>query len=138
MNKLLSTELTCMCCIMHMHVCYLYKCLHPSSLTYFMTDMFNSPCLPGQLASLNEAKEEKEQVVITTKVETVKEETVKQKESVAKELPTQSSPVKEAPPPPTTGKQEVLKVFAALIVFLFFALLLLSFVRGVGDVHVKN
>lgn len=96
--------------------------------------MFDSPCLPGPLPYQNEAKEEKQKVIITTKVETVEEKTVEKKESVAKEMPAQSAPVKEAPSKPTSGKQEVLKVFAALIVFVFFALLLLSFVRIVGDV----
>ncbi len=102
-------------------------------VTYFVIDMFNFPCLSGPLPYQNEAKEEKQNVVITTKVETVEEKTVEKKVSVAKAKPSQSAAVKEAPSKPTRGKQEVLKVFAALIVFVFFALLLLSFVRSVGD-----
>lgn len=86
--------------------------------------------MPGPLPDQNNAKEEKEQVIVTTKVETIEEKTVK--ESVVKEEPAQSLTVKDAPSK-TSGRQEVLKVFFTLIAILFLALLLLSFVREVGD-----
>ena len=102
---------------------------------HLVTDMFNFLCITGPLPYKSEAKEEKEEVVVTTKVQSVKETKVKQEESVVNKMPTKRSPVNEAPSKTKgTGIQEVLKVFAALFVFTFFALLLLSFVRGVGDV----
>lgn len=100
-----------------------------------VTDMFNFLCITGPLPYKSEAKEEKEEVVVATKVQSVKETKVKQEESVVNEMPTKRSPVNEAPSKTTKGRQEVLKVFAGLCVFTFFMLLLLSFVHKVGEVE---
>ena len=53
-------------------------------------------------------------------------------------MPIKRAPANDAPTKSMKGVHEVCKVFAALLVFTFFVLLLLSFVREVGDGESKN
>lgn len=53
-------------------------------------------------------------------------------------MPIKRSPVNEASTKTMKGRQEVLKVFATLLVFTFIVILLLSFVHEVGDGKSKN
>ena len=48
-------------------------------------------------------------------------------------MPIKRLPVNEAPTKTTKGGQEVFKLFAALVVFTFVVIVLLSFVPEVGD-----
>jgi len=91
----------------------------------------------GPLPYKSEAKEEKQEVV-TTKVQSVEETNIKQEKSVVNKMPIKRSPVNEATTKTMKGRQEVLKVFATLLVFTFIVILLLSFVREVGDRKSKN
>ena len=95
--------------------------------------MLNSSCLTAPLSYKNKAKEEIEEVVVTTKVETVEEKLVERKEAVVEEEPSKVLPVTEATLKTTSARQEVLKIFAAVAIFAFVSLLLLSFVRSVGN-----
>ena len=100
---------------------------------HLVNEMFNVLCITGPLPHKIEEKEEKQDVVVATKVQSVKETNIKQEESVVSEMPVKKSPVNEAPTKTTKGGQEVCKVFAALLVLTFIVILLLSFVPEVGD-----
>lgn len=105
---------------------------------HLVTEMFNCLCITGPLPYKSEAKEEKQEVVVTTKVQSVEETNIKQEKSVVNKMPIKRSPVNEAPTKTMKGRQEVLKVFATLLVFTFIVILLLSFVHEVGDGKSKN
>lgn len=80
--------------------------------------------------------EEKEEVKITERVE-VKQE--KHQESVVKETASQETTLKgDSTVRTSDGKREVLKLVAALAVFTLVALLLFTFIPGVGDSETKN
>ena len=74
-------------------------------------------------------KEEKEEVKITERVE-IKQEI--HKESAVKTAK-ETSPEKESTVTTTDGRKEVFKMVAALVVFTLVAMLLLSFIPGVGN-----
>ena len=74
-------------------------------------------------------KEEKEEVKITERVE-IKQEILK--ESAVKTAK-ETSPKEESTVTTTDGRKEVFKMVAALVVFTLVAMLLLSFIPGVGN-----